>query len=468
MGYQSNEKVLKVFEKSSIAVACSKWEEPFGRSSLEASSRGCAVIISNKGGLTETITDGIILNKLNSSQLYKEIKDLILNPKKMKKIQTNSLKNFYLNNTYISNKIDNYRANLINPKNIQPNKLRILHITNFNERHNGRLFYNTGRRINNGFIKLGYTVQTLSDRDIISIERKITDITGSKSLNDKLIEIVGNFKPNLIVLGHADQISNETLEKIRNFYPKTKICQWFLDKMDDKDWLNNKKRFLRKINYLDANFCTTHPSGLNLLKDIIVHYIPNPVDKSFENLNIFKNNSYQYDLFFALSHGVHRGTLKKGKIDQREVFITKLIKINNQILFNIFGLKNKQPVWAENFKEELGKSKMALNLSQGNPLKFYSSDRIAQLIGNGILTFVNQDTQLNKIFTNQEVVFYKDENDLSKKIIKYKNSNKLRNQIAKNGMIKYHKHMNAKNVASFIVNKTLKINKEKKFFWENK
>ena len=228
------------------------------------------------------------------------------------------------------------------------------------------------------------------------------------------------------------------------------------------------KRFLRKINYLDANFCTTHPSGLNLLKDIIVHYIPNPVDKSFENLNIFKNNSYQYDLFFALSHGVHRGTLKKGKIDQREVFITKLIKINNQILFNIFGLKNKQPVWAENFKEELGKSKMALNLSQGNPLKFYSSDRIAQLIGNGILTFVNQDTQLNKIFTNQEVVFYKDENDLSKKIIKYKNSNKLRNQIAKNGMIKYHKHMNAKNVASFIVNKTLKINKEKKFFWENK
>ena len=212
LGYQSNEKVLKVFEKSSIAVACSKWEEPFGRSSLEASSRGCAVIISNKGGLTETITDGIILNKLNSSQLYKEIKDLILNPKKMKKIQTNSLKNFYLNNIYISNKIDNYRANLINPKNIKPDKLRILHITNFNERHNGRLFYNTGRRINNGFIKLGYTVQTLSDRDIISIERKITDITGSKSLNDKLIEIVGNFKPNLIVLGHADQISNETLD----------------------------------------------------------------------------------------------------------------------------------------------------------------------------------------------------------------------------------------------------------------
>ena len=30
---------------------------------------------------------------------------------------------------------------------IKKKKLKILHITNFNERHNGRLFYNTGRRI---------------------------------------------------------------------------------------------------------------------------------------------------------------------------------------------------------------------------------------------------------------------------------------------------------------------------------
>ena len=55
MGYKSNNEVLKAFEKTSIAVACSRWAEPFGRSSLEASSRGCAVIISDRGGLPETI-----------------------------------------------------------------------------------------------------------------------------------------------------------------------------------------------------------------------------------------------------------------------------------------------------------------------------------------------------------------------------------------------------------------------------
>ena len=321
LGYQSNRKVLNLFKKSSIAVACSRWEEPFGRSSLEASSRGCAVIISNKGGLPETITDGIVLKKLNSKELYKEIKSLIIDRQKMINIQTKSLKNFYLNNKYISNKIDKYRTELFFTTKKNNNNLKILHITNFNERHDGRLFYNSGRRINNGFINLGHTVQTFSDRDIISQERKFFDITGSKKLNNKLIEVVGNFIPDLIVLGHADQVNNETLNKIKNFYPYIKICQWFLDKMDNNEWIVNKNRFFQKIDHIDASFCTTHPDEINLSKKNIIKYIPNPVDNAFDNLSVFKNNFPKYDLFFALSHGVHRGSLKKGKVDNREFFL---------------------------------------------------------------------------------------------------------------------------------------------------
>ncbi len=467
-GYQSNYNVLKNFKKTSIAVACSRWDEPFGRSSLEASSRGCAVIISNKGGLPETITDGIILNNLNSFSLYKNIKKLITDKNKLIRIQKNSLKNFYLTNKFTSDKIDNYRTKFFN-KNLQnQNKIRILHVTNFNVRHNGRLFYNTGRRINNGFLKLGHTVQTLSDRDTISQERKISDISGSKSLNNKLLEIVGNYNPELIVLGHADQISNETISFIKRFYPSTKLCQWFLDKMDHDKWLVNKDRFLKKLKVLDASFCTTHPSTLKSKYNKNTYFIPNPVDSTFENLKIYNFKNYKYDLFFALSHGVHRGTLKKGKIDNREKFLKKLQKTNNEIRFNLFGINNNQPVWAEEFKNELSKSKMALNLSQGEPLKFYSSDRIAQLIGNGILTFIDIKTKLNKIFSNKEVVFYKNIDDLNKKIIKYKSNNDLRNKIAKNGMKKYHDYMNSKIVASFIIEKTMKYNQKKKYYWEKK
>ena len=52
LGFKKHDEVIKIFKKTSIAVACSRWEEPFGRTSLEASANGCAVIITNKGGLT--------------------------------------------------------------------------------------------------------------------------------------------------------------------------------------------------------------------------------------------------------------------------------------------------------------------------------------------------------------------------------------------------------------------------------
>ena len=63
-------------------MACSRWDEPLGRTSLEASSRGCATIISNRGGLPETVTDGIILKDLSVDSVFSAIDDLILNKKK--------------------------------------------------------------------------------------------------------------------------------------------------------------------------------------------------------------------------------------------------------------------------------------------------------------------------------------------------------------------------------------------------
>ena len=54
LGFKKHSEVLDIFKKTSITVACSRWEEPFGRTSLEASANGCAVIITNKGGLPET------------------------------------------------------------------------------------------------------------------------------------------------------------------------------------------------------------------------------------------------------------------------------------------------------------------------------------------------------------------------------------------------------------------------------
>ncbi len=465
-GFKNHSYILKKLEEASISVACSRWNEPFGRSSLEASSRGCAVIISDKGGLKETVTDAIIIKNLSVNNIYKAIKLLIENRTKLKSLQLKSIKNFYLTDKYISKIIDNYRFELMNDKfNFNIKYKKIIHVTNFNVRHNARLFYNTGRRINNGLIRNQNSVVSLSDRDVISYEKSIKDYTGSNALNNKLLDITANFKPDLILMGHADMITNETILKIKKFYPNIRFAQWFLDKMDSNEWFHNKKRFLQKFNLMDSNFCTTYPSAIKLDKKKC-YYIPNPVDAALDNMQIFKNKNFIYDIFFAMSHGVHRGVLKKGKIDIREFFIKKLIKYNNNIKFDVYGMNNKQPIWADEFKNKLKLSKMALNLSQGKPLKFYSSDRIAQLIGNGILTFVEKDTMLNKIFKNNEVVFYSNIDDLSKKINLLINNDKLRTKIAKAGYLKYHRYMNSNLVAEFMLNKIFDIKVKKKYCWE--
>ena len=58
-----------------------------------------------------------------------------------------------------------------------------------------------------------------------------------------------------------------------------------------------------------------------------------------------------------------------------------------------------------NLKETYLNSKVALNLSQGKPLKYYSSDRIAQLMGNGIATLIDKKTKLNKLFSETKLYF---------------------------------------------------------------
>jgi len=470
LGFINHKDVINIYKKTSIAVVCSRWEEPFGRTSLEASSNGCAVIISNRGGLPETITDGLILEKLTSKNLYEQIYKLILNRKYRQNLQKLSQKNFYLSHKFVSNKIDDMRdLKLINPFNIkkEPKKLRILHVTNFNERHDGRLYFNTGRRINNGFVRLGHSVLEFSDRDIQKYYKNFKDISGSKSLNDKLRMTCYNFKPDMIVLGHADLISPNSLGDLKDDYPNLKISQWFLDPLNKKgpDYHRNKKRILDKSNFIEANFLTTSPDKVNFLpKNIENYYMPNPCDSSFETLDNSKRDC-NMDVFFALSHGVHRGVLKTGKSDDRAKFINNLINITKNVKFDVYGLKEVQPIWADHYFKTISNSKMGLNLSRGEPIKYYSSDRLTQIVGNGLVALIDEKTRYNDFFENDEMVFYKNLSDLSEKILKLSRDERLRKKIGRNGKIKYLKYFNSSLVADFIINKTLDINHKKKFLW---
>ena len=473
LGFQKHEKVINIFKKTSIAVACSRWEEPFGRTSLEASANGCAVIITNKGGLPETVTNAKILTSLTVQNLEKSLIDLIKNTQLRIKLQNLSIRNFYLTHKHVTKLIDEYRKEKLFSVNKfylqrKTKNLRILHITNFNERLDGRLFFNTGRRINNGFIRLGHSVLGFSDRDIQKYYKSFSDIKGAKTLNDKLKKTCYNYKPDLIVLGHADLISSEQINELKSDYPNVKIGQWFLDPLNKNgpDYERNKSRILDKIKSVDATFMTTCPSALKFLTNYEnKFYIPNPSDKSFEILNNF-TKSCNVDVFFALSHGVHRGVLKRGKTDDRINFVNQLISKTPDIKFDIYGLNNIQPIWADHYFKTIENAKMGLNLSRGEAIKYYSSDRITQIVGNGLVCLIDEKTQYRDFFSDKEMVFYKNQNDLSEKILKISNDENLRKSIAKKGKNKYMTHFNSTLVAEYIINKTMNLKSSKRYLWE--
>tara|TARA_B100000989_G_scaffold253904_1_gene202440 strand:+ start:97 stop:1146 length:1050 start_codon:yes stop_codon:yes gene_type:complete len=113
LGFQKQNVVSKYFRDADISVVCSRWNEPFGRTALEASSSGCAVIITNRGGLPEASPHAIKINNLNSHNLKSTITKIITNEKFKKNLQKRIYNNFKLTNELIAKKIDKYRIKLI-------------------------------------------------------------------------------------------------------------------------------------------------------------------------------------------------------------------------------------------------------------------------------------------------------------------------------------------------------------------
>tara|TARA_Y100001970_G_C14218265_1_gene850978 strand:- start:291 stop:2396 length:2106 start_codon:yes stop_codon:yes gene_type:complete len=461
LGFLKHQKVLDFLSKSEIAVVPSRWEEPFGRTALESSSRACATIISNRGGLPETTDHCVILKKLNSDELYKQIKRLIKDEKFRKKIQVGGFKNvkhLVKDNSLL---IDLMRESLLQnfSLNYLRNKLRIINIYNTGQKNYHRLYnISLGKKFTNGFIRNGHDVLEISDRDFVRQNRNFFQIKNPDKFQEYLINTFKNYNPDLIFFGHTQNIKKDTISEFKNLNNHIILSQWNEDPVMKS--LSYSKQNLQNItNYsdiVDHNFITTDPS---ILKNQInntnnFHFFFVPVDKNIECFNVSKKCPTK-DLFYAMSHGVNRATLKRGKSDSRIHFLNSLIRRLDNIDYDFYGFQNKEPIWGNDFYKALNNSKMGLNLSRGLPTKYYTSNRIASLMGNGLLTFIDKKTQLDDMFNNNEVIMYKDINDLTDKINFYKKNDHLRKRIASAGRKKYFKLFNELNISKYIIDKSL-------------
>ena len=461
LGFLKHKKVLQFLNKSEIVVVPSRWEEPFGRTALESSSRACATIISNKGGLPETTDHCIILKKLNSTELYNQLKKLIKDDKLRKKIQINGFKNVKHLIKDNSKLIDQIRRSTFQKFNLNfiKNKLRIINIYNTGQKLNHRLYnISLGKKFTNGFIRNGHDVLEISDRDFVKQNRTFSLTNSETKFQQYLVETFKNYNPDLLFFGHTKNITTNTIGQFRALNKNLIISQWNEDPiMPSLDYSQtNMKNISNYANLVDHNFITTDPSVfLKQNKNIKnLHFFFVPVDQNIECFDVYKLNPSR-DIFYAMSHGVNRATLKKGKTDSRINFLNLLIKKIDNINYDFYGFENKEPIWGNNFYKALVGSKMGLNLSRGLPTKYYSSNRIASLMGNGLLTFIDRKTQMNDFFNNNEIIFYDNITDLSDKIKYYKKNEKSRIRIAKNGKKKYFKLFNELKTTKYIVDKSL-------------
>ena len=115
-----------------------------------------------------------MLKENNSTELFKSLKKLTQDKVVRRKLQNKFYKNNNFNIKIISKSIDKIRSNiLLNTNNhLNEKNIKILHIANFNELSDGRLFYSFSNKLNNGFIKNNCIVQTISDRTFLKYNKR--------------------------------------------------------------------------------------------------------------------------------------------------------------------------------------------------------------------------------------------------------------------------------------------------------
>lgn len=321
--------------------------------------------------------------------------------------------------------------------------MRILLVDNLMIRRYGNLRMGPGRKLMCGAIRGNHRLCEFSDRDLARLLapcgiRRI----GGWVTNKRLIQTAKNFRPDILLLGHCDYIRNWALQEIRCLLPGIRMAHFNVDPIWD-EW--HIKQINERLDVTDAIFVTTAGNALKKFctgKNVVA-YMPNPSDPSMEVSDNGQKQQFTRDLFFA-------GNEQKG--DPRVPFIKELkSRLKGRIDFETFGMFGSPGVWGAVYEDVLATSKMSLNLNRREGDKYYSSDRIAHLMGSGILTFISSQNSFQDFFSSEEAVYFDALDDLVEKICYYQSHDAERAAIASAGREKYHRLFNGERVLRFMI-----------------
>jgi len=324
-------------------------------------------------------------------------------------------------------------------------------------RHYGLTKVSTGRKLFNGMVRNNWKVCEYSERDIAYFEAPLNiKPLGFRAANKRFVETCLNFQPDCILMGHSDLITNNTLSVIKSELPQVPIIYRNVDppwRKRNVDMIHHRK------DYVDAIFVTTAGEFLKqfVTGKNVVGFIPNATDPAIENMDNSSHSSFKYDLSFCG---------KGDKSDDRYNLIVNLdAKLKGKLKFESFGIYGNPPVWSATYDEVLRNSKMGLNLNRFEGWKYYSSARISQLMGNGILAFVWDEGDMRELLPENTVVYFKTEDELIDKILHYQNDDAARVSVASEGRRYYHEHFSGKRVVKFMIETAMGLPHSEDYDW---
>ena len=325
--------------------------------------------------------------------------------------------------------------------------------------------YNVENILARGFIRAGHVVYFFdykAEARTSSLFRPI----GYKKANARLIAIIGRERPDIVLFGHATEITSETMAEARKLVPH--MAQFNVDALfNDK----NVAEIKRRAQFTDASFITT---GGPILKTFDTasnraYFIPNPCDRSLMTGRAFARPDWKYDLFFA-------GSPEVGKAEgKRSGNLAQIKEAIPGIQIACFGLDGIPQISGADYFEKLAESYIGLNLTRKalhraaapEELYLYSSNRIAQYMGQGLLTFVATGFELEKMFLpEKEAVYFDGPDDLAERLRFYLKNRDAGRKIAEAGWKKTHERYNEQAIAEFILKYTLEpLNGSSEEFW---
>lgn len=320
--------------------------------------------------------------------------------------------------------------------------MRVVIVGNFNERKAGANFYATVRKLSNGFVRNGHLVMPLSDRDVAREAGRLgIGRAGQGEANRRLLELARNFRPDLVLLVHADIIRNDTLCELKTLKPAPVIAVVNLDPLFEAV---NPPRVRRFAEAADITFITT--AGKTIADYATpthrIAFIPNPADRSIETMEGFTRSDQPNDLVCTIVS--EKGT------PWRADFMRRLEAAVPEARYAFCGLEGLPPIFGSAYFDMIASARMGLNLNRSDEHYLYSSDRIAQYAGNGLMLFVGRSTGYGEIFSDREFVFYDGLEDLAEKLRYFKTHDDERRAIAQAGHAKYHAIFNERLVARFM------------------